>query len=243
MKFLGVCPNQTCQRPRVPQKKNALIVDGDIKMGGKLETQCWICPKCKDDHGMTDQCTPEITKEFQPADSDQSYIAKQYRIMSHQYSMLNDQLRQEKAKGLKVLRGMTKKQGELKEELSMANKETEAEHQRYLDAVNLAVIVRNQSGAQLSEVQNKHDDLYRILIKAIRFTNAGPYAQYRFEELNSFLRFFLNDSDPSKRLDLYTCWMVQAVGQAAIPVPDEEIARAWARKISGRAFKVHEVME
>ena len=146
----------------------------------KMEAQTWICPKCHDDHQMGKPCTPE-SGMFMPANSDQSYIADQYRKRVSELS-------EEKEKGLEVFRGMAKRQGELKEELSMANKETEAEHQRYLDAVNLAVIVRNQANAQLTEVQDKHDDLYRILVNAIRLTNAGPYTEERFNEVNDYLR-------------------------------------------------------
>src|ERR1035437_7092862 len=42
----------------------------------------------------------------------------------------------------------------------------------------------------------------------------------------------------------YTCWMIQAAALDAIPVPNEEIARAWAKKTEGgRAFRMVEVFE
>jgi hypothetical protein len=46
----------------------------------------------------------------------------------------------------------------------------------------------------------------------------------------------------TKVLDGYTCWMVKAGDQDAVPVPNEEIARAWALKNKGRAFRVVEVI-
>lgn len=44
----------------------------------RLETQCWICPKCADDHPQNAACTPKELIEFLPSPSDKSYIAEQY---------------------------------------------------------------------------------------------------------------------------------------------------------------------
>ncbi len=44
-----------------------------------IEAQCWICPKCHDDHGQSAPCTPMDAGEFMPSPDDGSYIAIQYR--------------------------------------------------------------------------------------------------------------------------------------------------------------------
>lgn len=41
----------------------------------------------------------------------------------------------------------------------------------------------------------------------------------------------------------YSCWMVKAKGLDAVPVPNEEVAKAWAEKSGGRAFLVMEVVK
>jgi hypothetical protein len=46
----------------------------------KIETQCWICPKCNDDHKQDDLCVMYFAPdEFMPAADDKSYIANEYR--------------------------------------------------------------------------------------------------------------------------------------------------------------------
>ena len=33
------------------------------RMGSEMETQCWICPYCFDDHGMNDGCKQSDLKD------------------------------------------------------------------------------------------------------------------------------------------------------------------------------------
>lgn len=44
-----------------------------------IQVQCWICPKCHDDHRQDGPCTPRRNVPFMPAPEDQSYIAQEYR--------------------------------------------------------------------------------------------------------------------------------------------------------------------
>jgi hypothetical protein len=43
-----------------------------------MNIQCWICPKCHDDHRQDGACSPP-SGEFLPAPDDRSYIAEAYR--------------------------------------------------------------------------------------------------------------------------------------------------------------------
>jgi hypothetical protein len=43
--------------------------------------------------------------------------------------------------------------------------------------------------------------------------------------------------------ELYSGWMCSTPGSYPMPCPTEEIARAWALKSGGRAFRVVEVLE
>jgi len=47
----------------------------------------------------------------------------------------------------------------------------------------------------------------------------------------------------AKISELYSIWMCLAPNSSPMPVPSEEIARAWASKNGGRAFRVVEVLE
>jgi len=48
-------------------------------MEPEINVQCWICPKCHDDHAQAAPCTPKSNKSFMPSPDDKSYIAEQYR--------------------------------------------------------------------------------------------------------------------------------------------------------------------
>jgi len=60
---------------------------------GKLEAQCWICPRCFDDHAMGGPCNPEkIVKRFMPAPDDLSGIANAYRERMSEIADLESQI-------------------------------------------------------------------------------------------------------------------------------------------------------
>lgn len=40
--------------------------------------QCWICPKCHDDHRQDSSCSPMSSGGFNPSPDDNSYIAQEY---------------------------------------------------------------------------------------------------------------------------------------------------------------------
>jgi hypothetical protein len=53
-----------------------------------MEAQCWICPKCHDDHRAEGPCSPKSTQEFAPRLDDGSYIAEQYRLRIQEHDQL-----------------------------------------------------------------------------------------------------------------------------------------------------------
>jgi hypothetical protein len=60
----------------------------------RLETQCWICPKCHDDHAQGGPCTPGSDAPFMPSPDDTSYIAEQYRALAARVARLEAALRE-----------------------------------------------------------------------------------------------------------------------------------------------------
>lgn len=53
---------------------------------GEINYQCWVCPKCSDDHLMDGPCSPPNTKPFSPSPDDNSYIAVKFRELESELS-------------------------------------------------------------------------------------------------------------------------------------------------------------
>jgi hypothetical protein len=64
-----------------------------------IEYQCWICPKCHDDHSQDGPCRLERDDFFMPHESDLSYIAREYRKRVSELTALrqeNERLKKER---------------------------------------------------------------------------------------------------------------------------------------------------
>lgn len=58
----------------------------------KLETQCWICPKCCDDHAIGAECSAK-SGPFSPHKDDNSFIAQEFRKLQEREKKLVEALK------------------------------------------------------------------------------------------------------------------------------------------------------
>ena len=103
---------------------------------------------------------------------------------------------------------------------------------------------RTRSGKKATVLQREEAEHY-IWCGTISYaTGAEPIASWTESG------FYMNSLAPDDHdliadwVEPYECWMIQGDALDAVPVPNEEIARAWAKKTEGgRAFRMVEVME
>lgn len=53
-----------------------------------MQTQCWICPKCFNDHSENAPCSPPNNNPFSPSDDDVTLIAREYRNLVKEIAQL-----------------------------------------------------------------------------------------------------------------------------------------------------------
>jgi hypothetical protein len=76
-------------------------------------------------------------------------------------------------------------------------------------------------------------------LRMLRVVGAARKLIPEINQLQSALDEYYNFLPPT----LFTTWMCQVGAQSPMPAPNEDIAREWAKRSNGRAFRVVEALE